>query len=224
MLTILQDPRLQAPHHGAGPVKDRRMAHKPEKLKKLNNIENLAAGGQHILAAAKNGAMFALGFNHRGQLGVDPGSYRGSESFHDAVHVKSLDNLQPSKIACGENTSYLIDKLGKLYTWGDNSWGQLGRNTLGGVEYTPGLCIVRDTTGKEMNVQAVAGGVFHSLACDANGNLSLWGRCEAGAFVLPNSGVDSRTMQEPAENGPEAVMRPIKVHGETSKPLLMMLD
>jgi hypothetical protein len=68
-----------------------------------------------------------------------------------------------------------VDSSGSVYTWGDNSFGQLGDGTTTNSS-TP-VCIsdIETSPLKGKVITAVAAGSRHSMAVDSNGKVYAWG-------------------------------------------------
>lgn len=140
-------------------------------------LVEIAAGGRHSLALARDGSLWAWGRNRDGQLGLgDP-----------------LDRYLPSRLrplpdivrlAAGGNHSLALDGNGTLYAWGANDAGQLGdgtqqqRSTPGAVQGLPPIA-------------TMAGGAGFTVAVDRNGQLWSWGANESGQLgdgtITPHS-------------------------------------
>jgi alpha-tubulin suppressor-like RCC1 family protein len=81
--------------------------------------------------------------------------------------VSAAEPVFPS-IASGYSHSLALKNDGTVWTWGNNSDGQLGDGTTTGHN-TP--VQVSDLT----DVIAIAGGAYHSLALKNNGTVWAWG-------------------------------------------------
>lgn len=134
----------------------------------LNGIIQIVAGGGHNLALHNDGTVWAWGRNERGQLGI-------SSTVHSNVaqRVKVINGLDTSAsrnvaIAAGVVTSMVLKADGTVWTWGDNTGGQLGvaDSALPG---TPAMVVgLRDVT-------AIAAGSFHILALTHDASVWAWG-------------------------------------------------
>ena len=72
-----------------------------------------------------------------------------------------------------------LDTTGKVYTWGDNSYGQLGDGT------TTDRILPIPILGNN-NYKAIAGGFSHSMAIDFDNNLYGWGNNNKGQLGIGN--------------------------------------
>ena len=124
--------------------------------------------GYFITAAIKtDGTLWTWGQNLSGQLGVNDTTDRPTpvQVFGSAINWK--------QVACGSFYTAAIKTDGTLWTWGNNSYGQLGDNT---------------TTNRNTPVTTFAGGTnWKQVSCGnltsaikTDGTLWTWGRNNAG--------------------------------------------
>ncbi len=86
----------------------------------------VAAGGHFTLIRTRAGAVYSLGQNRFGQLGRETGSGT-SESDHEAHRVSlPADAGKVVHVAAGEENALVVTESGRLYTFGENDFGQLG--------------------------------------------------------------------------------------------------
>ena len=78
--------------------------------------------------------------------------------------------ISPNVITNGSHTISLRTD-GKVFTWGDNTYGQLGDGTTKTKDEP-----VEVTFPKETIITQVAAGENHNVALDSNGNVWTWGR------------------------------------------------
>ncbi|WP_339353086.1 InlB B-repeat-containing protein, partial [Bifidobacterium indicum] len=88
-----------------------------------------------------------------------------------------------TQISTGTSHSLAIGSDGNLYTWGNNQYGQLGRDTNSGTwKPNPTPAMVAKPAGAPAGftwTQATAGG-FYSMAVGSDGNLYTWGDNDSG--------------------------------------------
>ena len=90
----------------------------------ISNIAKIASGGQHTLFLTQTGGLYGCGLNNYGQLGDGTTLSRSLP-----VAVSTLASSKIVDIAAGLNHSVALDQFGKLWSWGQNSYGQLGQGT-----------------------------------------------------------------------------------------------
>ncbi len=84
-------------------------------------VVQVAAGGRHTLVLKDDGTVWAWGDNSFGQLGNGT-----NVSSTTPVEVIGLRGIFIEQIQAGENHSLALDDIGNVYSWGDNTYGQLG--------------------------------------------------------------------------------------------------
>ncbi len=136
------------------------------------------SAGPGVLALHADGSVTAWGRNDEGQLGDGGTSYRETSP----VHVILPPAIQ---VSAGQDEFGLgLTSNGHLYSWGNNTYGNLGRLTLtGSYDPTPAL-----VTGLPSSIKSVSTGDDHTLALTSGGNVWAWGRNFAGQLGDPNNG------------------------------------
>ncbi|XP_070528774.1 probable E3 ubiquitin-protein ligase HERC4 isoform X3 [Cardiocondyla obscurior] len=89
-----------------------------------NVIVQVACGVEHSIALTNNGDLYAWGNNREGQLGL--GSLTDTEIKPKKIY--SLAAIPIAFIACGGYHTVVISKSGAVFSWGRNTFGQLGLN------------------------------------------------------------------------------------------------
>lgn len=88
-------------------------------------------------------------------------------------------------VAAGENHSLALTDDGKVWAWGYNDFGQLGRGTANFDGDPPEVVDGLPT------IAAIAAGLFHSMALGIDGRVWVWDRNNAGQLGSGFIGVDS---------------------------------
>ncbi|KAM3450002.1 hypothetical protein MY3296_006463 [Beauveria thailandica] len=94
--------------------------------------------------------------------------------------IKELSGNQITQIAAGDHHSAVLDKTGRIFAFGDNTFGQLGFASDGEpVNYTPDTIAVNQLYAKSglvANVTSIAaGGVNTYFTVDAVGMAFFFG-------------------------------------------------
>jgi hypothetical protein len=131
----------------------------------------IAAGGKHNCARLSNGTVNCWGLNGYGQLG------NGSTTTFFSAPVVVSGMSTAIDIAAGANHSCAVLSNGTVNCWGDNSYGQLGNGTSGGISRTPVA-----VSGISTATAIVAGGT-HSCARLSDGTVRCWGRNNSAQLV-----------------------------------------
>lgn len=105
----------------------------PTSLSYGESVTALAGGLEHILLLTSRGRVFSAAagsqdFPRHGQLGV-PGltwSTRPPGAYDQCHEIATLNGFNITKIAAGDFHSLAADKDGRVFSFGDNSSGQLG--------------------------------------------------------------------------------------------------
>lgn len=135
----------------------------------FNNVSALDAY-YHTLAVRADGTVWAWGSNEDGQLGFTP-DYNDHTT---PVQVAGLTNIKA--VAAGEYHSLALGSDGTVWSWGDNSNGQLGNRYYTDVPtYTPARVVGPDGTGYLTDVIAISSGYCTSVALKADGTVWTWG-------------------------------------------------
>ncbi|MEV7278993.1 chromosome condensation regulator RCC1 [Streptomyces sp. NPDC093111] len=144
---------------GDGTTTDRPV---PVTVAGLSGVSTVAAGNG-FAAAVRGGRVWAWGQNNLGQLGngvtTDAATSR-------PVLSQSLRGVTDIALGCGYTLALRDD--GTVWSWGENTYGQLGLGTLAHQntpKRVPGLT----------DVVAVSAGCHHSVALRADGTVTSWG-------------------------------------------------
>jgi len=149
--------------------------------------------------------LFAWGLNTAGQLGLNDTANRSSpvQVFAGTmtsplipIRLNTVSGSSYTVVQAGSAAS-VIDSLGRLFTWGTNTNGQLGDNTttnrsspvqLGGLTgFTYSFSPIQVGSSSYSQVSA---GYSHTLAIGITGSLYAWGKTPAnGATVTRSSPV-----------------------------------
>ena len=117
----------------------------------------------NFISLDKNGQIWGWGRNDYGQL--------GDNSIQDKCTPVSIQGTKRTfcKIDAGSTHTLAIDKTGRIWTWGSNTYGELGNNS------TTLKCTPVSILGSNKTFCNIAGGYYYSLAIDKNGHVWGWG-------------------------------------------------
>ncbi len=127
----------------------------------MSNVKLVSLGETHSAAITENGDLYTWGRNDYGQLGNGTTT---AQSEANPIPIKIMSNVK--SVSLGSWHGAAITENGDLYTWGYNSYGQLGNGTTESSS-TP-IKIMS-------NVKSVSLGSVHSAAITENGDLYTWG-------------------------------------------------
>ena len=128
------------------------------------NWKSIACGYNHTLALKTDGTLWSWGNNYYGQLGVNDITSRNTPV------TTLLGGTNWKSIASGYVHTVALKTDGSLWSWGRNSYGQLGDNT-NTSRSTPVTTLLGGFTWK-----SIACGRMHTTALKTDGTLWTWGR------------------------------------------------
>jgi len=163
-------------------------------LAQLNNakVVALASGYLFTILLDDQNRIWAWGGNVRGQLGD------GTTAFYQTrpvlVDLAALNGSKVISISAGDSHAIALDDLGRVWTWGRNSEGQLGDGT-----YFDGrkLTLTKFASSPNNRLVAVAAGRNHSLALDEHGHVWGWGSNSNGQ--IGDGSVGGRGYTQPSQ-------------------------
>jgi len=164
-LAIKEDGTLWAwGDNGTGSLGDNTTIDKntPTQIGTDSNWVQVCANFNSSYAIKSDGTLWAWGSNSQGQLGIGT----SNSSYRVPTQVGTDSNWQ--SISSSDNFCLALKTDGTLWSWGRNSYGQLGDNTTVNK-------ILPTQIGTDANWQSISAGHSHSLAIKSNGTLWAWG-------------------------------------------------
>lgn len=139
----------------------------PLKVGTANNWVSVSAGSRHVLAIKADGTLWAWGYNYFGQLGN--GTTSGfSEGNPTPTQIGTANNW--TYISSGYNHNLALKADGSLWSWGENTLGQVGTGNTSTTGISAPVQI-----GSSSKWRTISAGGFYSMAINANGTLWTWG-------------------------------------------------
>ncbi len=177
----------------------------PDSLGHINSIVQIAAADTHTALLKSDGTVWTFGYNHGGQLGNAT-----DENSNTPVQVVGLDGIgyltDVEKIACGGGHNLALKSDGTVWTWGLNTYGQLGDGSVDGWPVfpnpTPRQVLGLDGIGFLDNITIIAGGVDHSVVLQLDGTVLAFGSNRVGQLgdgTNDDSSVPVRVLCEDVE-------------------------
>jgi len=144
----------------------------PSKVSSLadTRIVYVCAGFAHTIAVTDQGVVYGWGSNGKGQLGLE-----GFTATYSPTVIIGLMGKKVTRVSCGYDFTVAVTDKGLVYTFGDNSVGQLGLGHVNPVAGVNQVTALADST----IVQAEAGWT-HVVALDAQGVAYGWGDNSVG--------------------------------------------
>ncbi len=144
------------------------------KAKGLQDVSWVASGSNHTLAVTRDGAVWAWGDNHWGQISADA-TLRVLEP-----RLVAFD-APVASVSGGYVHSLALDRSGQVWAWGSNLYGQLGTGDYKDRQHPTLVKLPR-------RMRNVSAGWFFSLAVDDTGHVWGWGNNERGQLGNSNLG------------------------------------
>lgn len=181
-----------------GHSKEKEVQDLPTKVDHISNIVDIATGTDHVLALDQSGAIFSWGNGQQKQLG------------RRIVARRMLNGLTPEsvgakrfvKVGAGAYHSFGVDKEGKAYAWGLNTYGQCG-NDDPSVEEVPSVAPIKAL--EDIKIQDIQGGEHHTIALTKDGKLYAFGRSDSHQLGL---GFTETPGEESTESHKKAIRVP----------------
>ncbi len=139
----------------------------PQRVLGIDPVQRIAAGPSHVLAVGRDGQLWSWGNNYSfGMLG------RGDVGDFDAAPGRITLAGPIVAIAAGTLYSLALHADGSVFTWGSNTYGELGSGSLAPTaRNTPGLAL-----SLPGGIKAIAAGALgHALALGPDGRVWAWG-------------------------------------------------
>ena len=166
----------------------------------VNPGTRISGGQDHTLIADDtiNKYAWACGSNDSGQLGLD--SFKGSKNIPVRVHghngVGELGNIDA--VAAGAEHSLALDEDRTVWSWGDDSKGELGNGEGENPSSTPIHVLGGNGEPLLENILTISAGRSgkHSLAVDVSGHVWAWGYDGYGQLGKGGGGITSDVPME----------------------------
>ena len=166
--------------------------------------EAVSIKGSHTVAIKKDGSIWAWGSNNSGELGYDSGPPDLNGEYYSTIptHVAAADGHTWKAIFAGGSHTLAIDSAGKLWAWGGNFYGQLGKGSITPYnikelsDYAPGQ------VAGGYKWKSVSAGGSHTIAIKDDDTIWTWGNNIAGQL-----GISSLTHSS----------KPVKIGGDRWK-------
>lgn len=159
------------------------------------SVTAIAAGGDFSVALTADGTVHTWGYNYYGQLG--DGTNVNASAPVEVDRFGGLAGKTVTAVAAGDLHVLALTSDGHIYTWGDNSSGQLGNNSSTASTVPVAVTVSGALVGK--TVVAIAAGGNHSLALTSDGMVFSWGQNSYGQ--IGDGSITSRPAPVPTGEG-----------------------
>jgi hypothetical protein len=153
----------------------------PNKVQGISEkVIQVCCGFNHSMALTENGFAYSWGQNDCGQLGFN--NIKSSDEAKLLTVEESKIKQKFLQIACGERHSLLLSTNKKVYAFGSNEFGQLGRNDIG-KSFVP----LRIDCESELNFTEIAShfSCNFSAALQDGQIVYTWGKCLERKLTRP---------------------------------------
>ena len=151
-------------------------------MPKGKKIVQTANGNGYSLALSADGTVYTWGRNEYGQLGNGVTATNSPVPVAVKTAGTPMEGKTIVQISAKVWYALALASDGTVYSWGFNSWGQLGSGTSGTANNASAPVAVK-TAGTPMEgktIVQVAAGATHSLALATDGTIYAWGKNEYG--------------------------------------------
>ena len=169
--------------------------HKPELNQTLSgkHLIDIVCGYQHCIGLTSSGECYAWGNNKYGQLGI------GSDESQDTPQkIEEFSDKTIVQISCGAYHSMAVTSDGELFSWGHNTFAQLGDKTYNSRNI-PTQVLIRD------RIITISCGTNHSMALSSDGKAYVWGCNESGQLGRPKEMDYRETRLKACSNRPKKI-------------------
>ncbi|KAI1110397.1 RCC1/BLIP-II [Nemania sp. NC0429] len=196
-----------------GFAKDIRVQSTPMLIAPLQDITNIACGSNHVIAVDVNGKVWTWGSGGQFQLGRKPLTRHGGPTA----------TLQPEPcgmfgkrhyavdIAAGSYHSFYVDNKQRVWSWGLNNYSQTGHYDDTGKDDAMVLQPKIVESLENADVQMIAGGEHHTVACTKDGKLLTWGRVDGHQVGQPADLFTKDNAVFDENNRPRILLKPTPV-------------
>ncbi|XP_076453620.1 RCC1 and BTB domain-containing protein 1-like [Babylonia areolata] len=137
---------------------------------------SITCGQTSSLALIDNGEVYGWGYNGNGQLGLG-----NNVNQPNPCRLQSLQGIIISQLACGYAHTLALSDEGALYSWGANSYGQLGTGNKANL-----ISPTKVTLPNERCIEVAATHYSHvSAAMTQTGLVLMWGQCRGQSITTP---------------------------------------
>ena len=138
-------------------------------------VAQIVAGDHHTMIRAKDGRVFACGYNNYGQLGL--GHFTPKNEF---TSVNLPKDVLASQVVAGSNHTMILAEDGRVFACGLNNYGHLGLgdNNLTRTTFTA------VTLPEDVVTSQIVAGAYHTMILAKNGTVFACGTNQAGELGL----------------------------------------
>lgn len=144
----------------------------------------VSCGRNFTVAVTGVGEVFTFGHNDVGQLGIGTNTPGDCQKIQNPRRVETLIGKCIVMVASGCQHTVCVCAKGKVFSWGKNSFGQLGLGNCEDVNSHTPMEVLRFGTHDKKAV-LVSAGDMHSAVVTRQGNMYTFGHNRWGQLGLP---------------------------------------
>jgi uncharacterized repeat protein (TIGR02543 family) len=130
------------------------------------------ANGSHTLALSNFGKVYAWGRNQFGRLGDGTDINRGTPVLTNFTSSGLMESEKIVTIKAATSHSIALTNQGRIFVWGDNSYGQIGDGRSSAVYYPKLLNLELQENEKATQIEV---GDNHNVVLTSNSRIFTWG-------------------------------------------------
>jgi alpha-tubulin suppressor-like RCC1 family protein len=150
---------------------------KPSRIEDLSdiNVVQIFAAKHHSMALTSSGVALSWGLGRSGRLG-----HGNEDNKLIPTPIKALTKFMIRSISVADNHSLAVTTDGSIFSWGSNSFGQLGLPD----KVTLALSPQKLDVFKKVVIVACSAGAHHSMCFTDDYDLYAWGSNKSGQLGL----------------------------------------
>ncbi|KAI5918036.1 regulator of chromosome condensation 1/beta-lactamase-inhibitor protein II [Camillea tinctor] len=187
----------------------------PTWISELSQIKQLACGSNHVVALDINGKVFTWGSGGQFQLGRKPLTRLGGPQagLRPQPCGKFGKKHYATKVAAGSYHSFYMDNDNHVWAWGLNNYSQTGLFDDTGKDDAMVLQPKIVESLEALDINMIAGGEHHSVACTEDGQLLTWGRVDGHQVGQPADLYNEDNAVFDDNNKPRILLEPTPIEG-----------
>ena len=142
----------------------------------------VSCGVNHTAAIDRNGKIYTFGNGADGRLGLDSlgSKIEPCEVQHELATKRCV------RVACGWAHTVALEEKGKVYSWGSNSFGQLGQGSMDNKPSSTSV-VPQQVLGfpaEGVKIMTISCGAWHTMALSEQCAVFSWGGGAYGQIGL----------------------------------------
>ena len=174
--------------------------YKPQEVTNLSGIiiKKIVCGRYVTIFLAEDGRIFGCGQNSEGQLGLEHIISPQPTPVEIKFFNNEYNNIPVANIACSMYCTFFLAEDGRVFSCGQNNYGQLGLGYIGGAISKP----TEITSFYGFNIIQMVGGMYHTIFLTDDGKVYRFGHNEEGQlglghYIYPQTTPDYLTFFNP---------------------------